>query len=331
LELEISALNARLVSAQNSSSEQNTRITDLESQLSKSKSSAESAAQELADLRANLERENTSSSTDSATLNRKLAQIEAELGSARRSALDANGRADTLEKKIAALTTLHREAEVRHNSKLADASRHEREAKELRARINGLRTENSRFRDEVSRRKRLDADADESALEELEDEERSRLQTRVRELEAENFDLRRGLWRDHRRSMQPGLEDSGMFDDVDLSPGGNNGSPSRAFPQQQQQHSSITDVINSGISAFTSNSNVTPKPRKQSLGLLDEEEEEDFDDMDFDEESFRKAQEEEAAARLERVREIKRGLKKWEGWRVDIADLRAGMGGVFDV
>lgn len=323
LELEISALNARLISAQNSASEQNTRITDLESQLSKAKSSAESATQELVDLRANLAREDTSSSTDSATLNRKLAQIEAELGSARRSALDANGRADMLEKKITALTTLHREAEVRHNSKIADASRHEREAKELRARVNGLRTENARLRDETARRKRLDADADESALEELEDEERLGLQARVRELEAEAYDLRRGIWRDQRRSMQPGLEDSGLFDDVDLSPGGSN--PPSSRPYLQQQHSSITDVINSGISAFTGNPNAPPKSRKQSIGLLDD------DDMEFDEESFRKAQEEESAARLERVKDIKRGLKKWEGWRVDIADLRAGLGGVFDV
>jgi hypothetical protein len=126
--------------------------------------------------------------------------------------------------------------------------------------------------------------------------------------------------------MQPGLEDSGVFDDVDLSPTGiGNALPSRSQTAQQQQHSSIADVISSGISAFTSPSNGTNRARKQSLGLLDE------DELDFDEESFRKAQAEEAAARLERVKEIKRGLEKWEGWRVDISDLRAGMGGVFDV
>jgi chromosome segregation ATPase len=321
LELEISALNARVVSSQNSVSEHTARISDLESQLAKSKASSDSATQELEDLRTNLAREDSTSSTDSAALTRKLAQIEAELGSARRAAQDANGRAENLEKKISALTTLHREAETRHNSKLADASRHEREAKELRARVNALRTENARLRDEAARHKRLDADADESALEELEDEERIRLQGRVRELEEENFDLRRGIWRDQRKSMQPGLDDSAVFDDVDLSPTASRETPTRPL----QQHSSIADVINSGISAFTSTTNGPSKPRKQSLGLLDD------DGMEFDEESFRKAAAEEAAARIERVKEIKRGLQRWVGWRVDIADLRAGMGGVFDV
>jgi hypothetical protein len=60
--------------------------------------------------------------------------------------------------------------------------------------------------------------------------------------------------------------------------------------------------------------------------LLDEDE-----DFAFDEDAFRKAQEDEAMSRLERVKEVKRGLKNWAGWRVDIADLRTGMGGVFEV
>lgn len=324
LELEISALNARLLSSQSSSSEQSMRITDLESDFEKATASAESATQELTELRENLAKE-TSSSTDAASLTRKIAQLEAELGSARRSVQDASGRTERLEKKIAALTTLHREAETRHTGKLADLAKHERELKELRARLNALRTENDRLRDDATRRKRLDAGTgDEEGLDELEDEERTKLQSRVRELESENFDLRRGVWRDQRRELQPGLEDSGIFDEVDLSPSASS-LPNRA--QQNQQHSSFTDVIQSGISAFTgaNRDRAVSGGRKQSLGLLDE------DEFEFDEEGFAKAQAEEAMARIERVKDVKRGLKKWEGWRVDIADLRAGMGGVFDV
>jgi hypothetical protein len=57
----------------------------------------------------------------------------------------------------------------------------------------------------------------------------------------------------------------------------------------------------------------------------------DDDDFEFDEETFRAAQEEEARKRVERVREVKRGLKSWENWRIDIVDIRAGIGGVFEV
>ena len=57
----------------------------------------------------------------------------------------------------------------------------------------------------------------------------------------------------------------------------------------------------------------------------------DFADGGFDEAAFRAAQEEEAAKRLERVREVKRGLKEWEGYRLDIVELRQGGGGLGDI
>ena len=31
------------------------------------------------------------------------------------------------------------------------------------------------------------------------------------------------------------------------------------------------------------------------------------------------------------TREVKRGLKNWQGWRADFVDVRAGWGGVFEV
>ena len=42
----------------------------------------------------------------------------------------------------------------------------------------------------------------------------------------------------------------------------------------------------------------------------------------FDEEAFRLAQEQEQKNRIERIKEVKRGLEQWRGWRIDIADLR---------
>ena len=62
---------------------------------------------------------------------------------------------------------------------------------------------------------------------------------------------------------------------------------------------------------------------------------EDDEDIDFDEDAFRLAQEEEAKKRIERVREVKRSLKNWEGWRLDLVENRRvggeGVGDLFEI
>lgn len=252
----------------------------------------------------------------------RLAQLEAELGAAQRAADDATRRAATLEKKVEALAALRRGPDARAGPP-PDAQRLEREAAELRA-------ENGRLRAEAARRRGAEAAGDEAALEELEDEERRRAAARVRELEAEVFELRRGVWRERRRDLQPGLDDGGAgaapFDDVDLSAAG-------ASPRGAPRHggSTFSDVISSGISAFTggtrraSGGRQTLPPRKQSLGLMSD------DEFDFDPEAFRLAQEEEQRKRVERIREVKRGLTKWQDFRLDLVDIRRPMGGVFEI
>lgn len=123
-----------------------------------------------------------------------------------------------------------------------------------------------------------------------------------------------------------------------------------------RQSSTFQDVITSGISAFTGRpreqivgkgnadnigkrsleqhrllcavilsenraDSSSARGRKQSLGLLS-------DDGGFDEDAFRLAQEEDAKRRVERVKEIKRGLDSWKGWRVDSKEMRLqGVGG----
>lgn len=143
--------------------------------------------------------------------------------------------------------------------------------------------------------------------------------------------------------MQPGMDDShpsSGFDDVDLSSAtslSRGPSQSHRAAGHHGGGSSFQDVINSGISAFTGSaprrsSSHTARaggaPRKQSVGLLSDDGDDDFA---FDEDAFRLAQEEEARNRIERVKEVKRGLENFRGWRVDIVDMRAGMGGVVDV
>jgi hypothetical protein len=315
---------------------QGTRITTLESQLQKAEHTAESTAKELTDLKSNLEKASeraVAEGSSRSSAETRIAQLEAELGTAKRSAEEASKRAETMEKKVETLTTLHRESDARTQSKASESQKVERDAKELRARVTALSNENSRLRDESIRSKKLEADGDSAGLEELEDEELARLQVKVRDLEEEVFELRRGVWRDKRRDLQPGLTDdvASGFDDIDLSTAAT--SPTSRY---KPAHSTFSDVISSGISAFTGasagrrNSNAMgarPGGRKQSLGLLSDED----DDFAFDEDAFRSAQEDEARSRLERVKEVKRSLKNWEGWRVDIADLRAGLGGVFEI
>lgn len=92
-------------------------------------------------------------------------------------------------------------------------------------------------------------------------------------------------------------------------------------------------MLQSGISAFTGRDNKLRAargsagaeghvaPRRQSLGLLSEE--------GFDEDAFRQAQEDEAKGRIERIREVKRGLEQWRTWRMDLVELRRnGLPGV---
>ncbi|KAH8626540.1 hypothetical protein IG631_18558 [Alternaria alternata] len=331
--------NAQLSEQTTKNNELQSQISSLESAVQKAEQEANSTKTELEELKASLDKagdqaEKDGSDRDSAQT--RIAQLEAELGTANRKASDSVSRAELLEKKIETLTQLHRDNDTRNQTRIQEHKKIEREATELRTRITGLSNENARLREAEQRRRKADLGSiEDSSVQELLDEERDRLLAKVRELEEENFELRRGVWRDRRQQMQPSIDDqadashpytsTNSFDDIDLS-----GAPSRqALPNRT--HSSFQDVIQSGISAFTgqnpahrrSDAASKPKPRQESLGSLDE--------FEIDEDAFRQAQEEEAKKRLERVREVKRGLVQYKGWRPDFVDVRVGMGGVFEI
>ena len=315
-------------------STQLTQIGALESALAKAEQSAAASARELSDLKKNLERASeraVKEGSSRSSAETRIAQLDAELAAAVRKADDAAQRAELLEKKVETLTTLHRESDARSQTRQRETQKTEREVAELRTRVTGLSNENARLREAEQRRRKAEVQGiDDGGVQELVDEERERLASRVRELEEEVFELRRGVWRDRRREIQPAIEEAltgpsnSGFDEVDLSGGQ---SPRRGTARG----SSFQDVISSGISAFTGQPRrgsvgARSAPKRQSLGLLS-----DDDDFEFDEETFRAAHEEEARKRVERVREVKRGLKSWENWRIDIVDIRAGIGGVFEV
>ncbi|KAF3048439.1 hypothetical protein E8E11_004215 [Didymella keratinophila] len=341
LELEISKVNTQLTEQTNKNNELQSKVSSLESALQKAEQEASSTKTELSDLKASLDKASEQAAkegSDRDSAQTRFAQVEAELGTANRKASDAISRAELLEKKIETLTQLHRDNDTRNQARVQESAKIEREAAELRTRVTGLSNENARLREAEQRRRKANLDSiEDSSVQELEDEERDRLMAKVRELEEENFELRRGVWRDRRTAMQPSIDDADPsqpytnsgFDEIDLS----GAPPTRPVGQN---HSSFQDVIKSGISAFTGQSQHPAhrrsdaanrgKPRTESLASLPS-----LDDFEFDEDAFKKAQEEEAKKRLERIRETKRGLNDWKGWRVDVVDIRVGMGGVFEI
>ncbi|KAI9695747.1 MAG: hypothetical protein M1820_008419 [Bogoriella megaspora] len=353
LELELSSLRSQLSNTTASLTAKDAELTDLRSQISTLETSASETTSQIQSLQSQLSANATSPSTSSTnTLSTSEAEsritlLTSQLSTSQLSASNAQTRIAALEKKAQTLTTLHKEAEARHQS-----------------RIDALATENAKLkRDATSRIHHHhhhtttgagggnggdDDDDDDAAIDALENESRADLDKRIRELEAENFELRRGVWRERRAELQPGMGDAEDttnqgFDDVDL--GGVGGflgrRASRTGASPYRTTSTFSDVLNSGLSAFTGGSSYRGKRGetpglgnvasggggKEGDGLLEDDEFEAFD-----EEAFARAQEEEARKRVERVREVKKGLEGWRGWRVDLVDLRGGVGaGCFDI
>ncbi|KAI9669950.1 MAG: hypothetical protein M1831_006986 [Alyxoria varia] len=324
----IDSLELELSNLRHSLSTTETRSTELEAKVNAAEESTKAAEQRLTDLKTSLESakdsENKSSEEDT-----RIALLNSDLSAAQQNASSANTRADALEKKVETLNTLHREAE----------SRFQTQSKQRQEELDTVRAESADLRRRLrGPHARKSVDGDGGGVEELEDEERSRLQARVRQLEGELFDARRGVWRERRKEMQGGPgptdEDSvplsaGSFDDVDLN------APSAGAARRRSEsngYGSLAQNFQNVFNTFTgtaagaggNKTGISSHHPSVGGGFSDED--------DFDEAAFAAAQEAEAKARLERVKEIKRGLGGWKGWRVDMVDVRGGaMAGVFDV
>ena len=292
LELEVSKLRNQSNNFQITLSEKEASMKDMEDKMSAAQSATETAQQELHALKVSIASpsdETKAANEDPEALTKRITVLESDLRTASANLEAAAKRAKSLEQKVDALSTLHRDSINTSQAK-------DKELANLRAQLK-RRDRGSHVRDAS------DFDLGE------EETETGALQARIRALEAENFDLRRGVWRDRRSELQPGMdEDSGAaYEDIDLH------SPLNGR-RKSQQHSSLQEVITSGINAFTGRPS---RERGQSLELLDE----DADD-DFDPDAFRLAQEEEAKRRVEKVKEVKRGLEQWRAWRIDLVDVR---------
>lgn len=318
MEIEISNLRAQLDRVASGSSVEKEQIAALEEKLARSERSAATAQHELTDLKKNLERttekavkegsERTSAETKLRTLGR-----EAEEAKAHSDGLQK--KVDSLEKKVATLATLHKEHDARFQAQRREREKAEKDAADVRLKLASTENENLRLQEERDRLKKRDAEGiDDDGVDELENEERQRLEKKVRDLEAEVHELRSGIWRERRKELGSGehgvTSPGSKFTDVDLggglSPNGRKGA----------QGKGIGDFFTSGFNAITG-----AAPAGNDDGLLD-----DDGGLDFDEDAFRRAHEEEAKQRIERIKEVKRGLKDWEGWRLDLVDNRRGGG-----
>ncbi|KAL2807596.1 hypothetical protein BJX63DRAFT_411851 [Aspergillus granulosus] len=367
MELEISNLRAQI----STQSVHETQIAALEEKLSRSESALEKSQRELTDAKSALTRASEKAvkeGVDKTSTETLIKSLQREIEELKQEKTESEKKIETLEKKLQAIGNLHKESEARHQARLRESEKFEKEAAVLKKKLASTENENLRLKEEQEVLRKRDAGAggtDDDAIDELEDEERSRLQRRIRELEGENFDLRRGVWREKRQELQEQGHDgedeyapeyshhsaANAFDDVDLTGGSPEHSRRRSMAQRQsqQQHSSFSTVLSSGLAAFTggsspfynrpsstqSHAHQHAPGTRGSLELLSEE---NFDD-EFDEAEFARAQaEEEARKRVEWVRGIKKQLRDWKGWRLDLVDSRAGaegagvgMGEIFEI
>ncbi|MCJ1418479.1 hypothetical protein MMC32_004827 [Xylographa parallela] len=325
MEMEISKLRAELQKHTSLADSHAEQIIALEEKLDRAERAAGAAQRELLDVRKNLDRASEKAvkeGSERTSTETRIRALTRETDVSNKNAVESLKRVDILEKKLVALTNLHKESDSRRQNGDRERERAEKEVGELRKKIVGLENENLRLKEERVRlkKKSVSGGGANEGLDELEDEERTRLESRVRELEAEVFDLQRGVWKEKKRELQGGDEGGprsplGGFDDVDLS-----------GPMGPMRRQSLKPGIGQGFANVLSNgfSAITGGGERSTADLVD-------DDDGFDEDAFRQAQEDEARKRVERIKEVKRGLKDWKGWKMDLVDTRVGGGGAGDI
>lgn len=320
----MSRLRAQVERLSVSASTPSEQITALEEKLARAETAAALAQRELADLKRNLERASEKAvkeGSERASAETKLRSLERELEEAKEERDELSKKAEALDKKVTTLTTLHKEQDGRMQGIRKEKERLEKDVGVLKAQVDKLEGENLKLR----KKDAAEGGGDDEGVDELEDEVRQRLEKRVRDLEAENTDLRRGIWHEKRKEMQPGLDE---MENVDLGGGG------RYRRGHAGSGGGIGEFIASGLGALGaavaggSDHGHQHGHRRSHSGYGHSHDDDllDDDDMEFDEDAFRRAQEEDQKKRIERIKEIKRSLANWEGWRLDLVENRTGGG-----
>ncbi|RKF53618.1 putative m protein repeat protein [Erysiphe neolycopersici] len=203
------------------------------------------------------------------------------------------------------------EALKNENSKL------EKECVTLRTSLVKVEVENHDLHRELKMlQSRQTLNMEHEGFEQTENESHTKLSKKIKELEEEIFELRRGIQlsskniQSHENS--PVVTSSGAkFIDVDLG-----AYSSRRRDSSFSAKGGLGKLISNGLNAITGTSN----------GLGEDRTLEEDELLDFDEDAFRLAKEEESKQRIERIKNIKRALKEWEGWRLNLVDSRCNFG-----
>lgn len=332
MELEISGLQSQIDKLMSTQISHSNQVSALEEKLDRAERAAGSAQRELVDLRKSLDRASEKAvkeGSERTSAETKIRSLVREAEESKKNADDSLKRVEILEKKLAAITNLHKESDGRRQAGEREREKVDKEVADLRRKLAGAENQNLRLREEKERFKRKEASGiDDEGIDELEDEERRKLEEKIRALESEVFDLRRGVWREKRKDLSgTGRDDdpvspSSKFDEVDLS---GELSPLRRQSFVASSSQGFANALSSGFNAITGAGGGSHRDSQDPFDGMDDE---------FDEEAFRLAQEEESRKRVERVREVKRRLKEWEGWRMDIVDSRTAAGGtseIFDI
>lgn len=356
MEIELSNLRARVDRQESGVSSEKEQITALENKVARAESAAGQAQRELQDIKKNLEHTTEQAvreGSERSSAETKIRSLEDEVRTAKQENRELSQKAEGLEKKITTLTTLHKEQDTRSQAIRREKEAAEKETMELRTKVEKLESESLRAKSRKSME--LGGGLDDEGMDELENEEREKMEKHIRSLEEENHDLRSGAWIQRRREME-----SSDFQDVDLFADNHS-----SAPQKKESSGGFGDFFTNGLNALAGTGASEEKPQKQPQlqhqhqhqpqhepqtqhqaqpqqqqqqkdeGFLDDGLLDDDDDMEFDEDAFRRAHEDEAKKRLERIRELKRSLQHWEGWRLDLVDVRRGnpdgIGDIFEV
>ncbi|POS85403.1 hypothetical protein EPUL_002262 [Erysiphe pulchra] len=202
----------------------------------------------------------------------------------------------------------------------------ENECHTLSTRLVNVEAENHDLHLELKMlRSRYTQNVEDKGFEQGENESHARFSKKIKELEEEIFELRRGIHLSSKSILNhensPGVMNSGTkFIDVDLG--------AYSSPRRDSSFSAkggLGKLISNSLNAITGTGNASGEDR-----ALEEDEL-----LDFDEDAFRLAKEEEAKQRVERIKNIKRALKEWEGWRLNLVDTRCnfgdGAGPIFEI
>ena len=391
MELEISNLQARLNEKLNASIAEGEQVSALETNLERSEKATELSRLEVIDLKRSLERMREravkeGSQHDSAE--NKIRTLEARLDEGARTIVDVRRQHNAMDKKLSALTAVHKDLDTRHLAVLRERDLFEKEAAALRHRLGSMldksiplgstrESAKTRIKEASATKKEGDAgdagtDGD-TMVDPVDEDRHHQLQIRVRQLEGELFEMKRGAWKRRRQGLGEDRGEDVGVDDEDLSPGipgpgnhnnfddvdlGSTTSPSRGGARASKGGPSLKDrLFNDGFFGLTrtgpartvdrdggNDDNNNNNHHHHHNDDYDHDEDDTKDMIAFDEDGFRRAQEDEAKRRVERVRETKRKLKDWIGWRLDLVDARmmmatgggvggghGGSGEIFDV